>query len=518
MSSFHPVSARSIRIHLLVSSLVLATLTGCLSPYPPRIRHAIKLAGDNRNELKQVLRHYQRQDNPKKLAAAEFLLANMEGKGYVVATFFDKDKNEVEFDALDYPDFASARQAMETLEKEHGELHYGRKRFDKDLETITADFMIENIDLAFQAWRTKPWARDLTFDAFCETVLPYRGSNEPINSTRPFMLERYADLPRQLEDPTDAQEAARLIQKDVGKLVGFSELYYLHPTDQSFEEMCARRLGRCEDITNMQMYAMRAQAIASASDYTPFWADRDNNHAWQVILDAQGRGKAGLFNRAAKVYRKTFSLQPDSLGAIKRENEKVPRWLSGKNYIDVTDQYLETTDVELKLEVPAPDSARFVYICVFNGGQWQPIHWAPIDAGRATFTNMGRNIAYLAAYYVDEELKSAAPPFILSKQGEMRFLRPAADRPLTVELTATAPTTPDIDTRIARPMIVVKPGKAYELFAWEDGWQSQGKQAAGDEPVSFEAVPGGALYWLVEEDSQRLERIFTLEDGKQVWW
>ena len=365
----------------LPSILLLVTLTGCLSPYPPRVRHALKLAGDNQGELKQVLRHYRQQGDPQKLEAAEFLLANLEGKGYVVATFFDKDKNEVEFDALDYPDFAAARQAMEALEKEHGELHYGKKRFDKDVEVITADLLIENIDLAFEAWHTKPWARDLGFEAFCETVLPYRGSNEPLNSTRPFMLERYADLSDRMDNPTDPHEAARLIQEDVGKLVGFSELYYLHPTDQSFEEMLARRLGRCEDITNMQMYAMRAQAIPSASDYTPFWADRDNNHAWQVILDANGQGKAGLFNRAAKIYRKTFSLQPDSLGVIKHEDEQVPRWLSGKNYMDVTEQYLETTDVQIQLEEPAPEGARFVYICVFNGGSWQAIHWAPIDAG-----------------------------------------------------------------------------------------------------------------------------------------
>ena len=131
---------------------------------------------------------------------------------------------------------------------------------------------------------------------------------------------------------------------------------------------------------------------------------------------------------------------------------------------------------------------------------------------------MGRDIAYLAAYYVDEELVPAAAPFILKKNGDLHFLLPAADQPLTVELGVTAPTTPDIDTRVDRPMIVVEPGKTYELFVWDGGWQSQGKQQAGDQPVSFEAVPGGALYWLVKEDSQRLERIFTIEGGKQVWW
>ena len=67
-------------------------------------------------------------------------------------------------------------------------------------------------------------------------------------------------------------------------------------------------------------------------------------------------------------------------------------------------------------------------------------------------------------------------------------------------------------------MIVVKPGKTYELFVWDKEWVSLGKQVAGEQPVVFDSVPNGKLYWLVEEDSRRLERIFTIEDGRQRWW
>ncbi len=131
---------------------------------------------------------------------------------------------------------------------------------------------------------------------------------------------------------------------------------------------------------------------------------------------------------------------------------------------------------------------------------------------------MGRNIAYLPAYFVDEEVVPAAPPFILTREGDVRTLVGQPDRKLAIELTVTKPETPDADTQVTKPMIVVKPGKTYELFVWRDGWQSLGKQTAGDEPVSFDNVPTGGLYWLVAEGSRRLERIFTIEDGKQVWW
>jgi len=222
--------------------------------------------------------------------------------------------------------------------------------------------------------------------------------------------------------------------------------------------------GRCEDMSNMIGYALRANAIPSATDYTPYWATSDNNHAWEVILDANGEGAAGLGNRAAKVYRKTFSVQPESLGAQKREDEKVPRWLAGKTYKDVTAQYLSVSDVSVALTEPAPEGARFAYLSVFNGGEWKAIQWGRIEDGRATFKAMGRNIAYLPSYYVEEEIVPAAPPLILTKEGDVRLLAPDAEATVDIEAAATIPDTPDADTGVVKPRVKVKPGKTYELF------------------------------------------------------
>jgi hypothetical protein len=486
---------------ILVAAVVLAGgMTA--SAWPPEVEEALGKAGENRAELERVLSHYQQQADPLKLEAAEFLIANMDGHGYIVHGFFDEQGNEIEFDALDYASYQEALAAFDALEAEHGPIDYERKRFDPDLETITTEFLIENIDLAFQAWRARPWAAPITFDAFCEYILPYRGSNEPLNSWRPACMERLADLTSQLDDPEDLQAAGRAVQRAASPWVGFSELYYLHPTDQGFTEMLEAGLGRCEDISNMLGYAFKANAVLSATDYTPFWADRDNNHAWEVLLDGAGRGRAGLSNRAAKVYRKTFSIQRDSLGAIKTEDEKVPRWLAGRNYKDVTPDYMETTDVTVRLTRDRPEGVRFAYLCVFNGGEWQAIHWSRIEGEHATFTDMGRRIAYLPAYYVDEEVVPAAAPFILTEDGEIRILDGADGGTVTIDMTEAT-----------------RAGTGYELFVWEGGWKTVERRSADDEkPALFEAVPAGRLYWLVADGSRRLERIFTVEDGNVVSW
>jgi hypothetical protein len=513
------VLARSLRQSWgILAAPLLVLLAGCVSTQPADVRASLAKAGRNRTELERVLQHYQQVGDPLKLQAAQFLIANMDGHGFAEMAMYDADKREVPYDALAYPDVRAAQAALDELEKQHGKLHTDRKHFTPDLETMSAEFLIENIDLAFQAWKQKPWARGLTFETFCEVVLPYRSGREPLNSTRAACLARYADLPARMKDPSDPREAAQLILKDVEAWIRFNEQFYFHPTEQSFEEMCRREQGRCGDISNMQMYALRANAVPVARDYTPLWANRDNNHAWVVVLDERGVGRAPLLAVAAKVYRTTFAKQRMSLAARKRPDEQVPYWLSRWNFADVTPQYLETTDVTACLTQPAPAETRFAYICVFNDGEWAPVHWGELRGSQVTFTKMGRNAAYLPAYYVNEKVVPAGPPFILTKMGAVRELAGAGDALTDLRLEATAPEGLYGPDETAQPLTHLEAGLQYELFFWDKGWVSAGEQSASGTTLTFEAVPADRLYWLVPKDSRKLERIFTFDDGQQVWW
>ncbi len=488
----------------------------------PEVEAALAKAGVNRAELEKVLSHYAKE--PPELAAAQFLVANMEGHGYVVFGLFDKDGKEVAFDALAYGNFKEAEAAYDALEKEHGTLDFKRKTFTPDLEAIKAGFLIENIDLAFEAWRAHPWAEQVPFEVFCETILPYRGSEEPLVPWRRGCRERLREIYAGL-DTLDPEAAGRAVLDAAGKWIGFDEIYYLHPTDQGYDEMSRTKLGRCEDISNMMAYAARASAALCASDYTPAWADRDNNHAWEVVLDAQGHGKAGLFHRAAKIYRKTFAIERSSLGAI-RGDEPAPRWLSGTHYKDVTPGYLETSDVTVKVEGGA---LRFAYLCVFNGGEWVAIHWARVEDGAATFTAMGRGIAYLPAWYDGKDLLPAAPPLLLLEDGSITPL-PGTGPATALAATATSPQKTSPDTKQVTPVSFLAQGKTYVLHRWDRGWKRigegqapghpmiQGRAAAGEGPLRFGGLPADGLYWLVEEGSKKLERIFTIEGGRQRWW
>ncbi|MGD8452821.1 MAG: transglutaminase domain-containing protein [Phycisphaerae bacterium] len=502
----------------ILAAAALVLPAGCVSTQPADVRANLSKAGRHRGELERVLQHYQESGDTQKLLAAQFLIANMDGHGFAEMAMYDENKKEIPYDALAYPDVHAAQDAYDVLQKQHGKLHTDRKHVHPDLETMPADLLIENIDLAFQAWQERPWARQIPFEQFCELVLPYRSGKEPLNSTRPACLARYADLPSRMKAPSDPREAAALILRDVDNWIRFNEQFYFHPTEQSFEEMCQRQQGRCGDISNMQMYALRANAVPAARDYSPLWANRDNNHAWVVVVDEHGVGRAPLTAVPAKVYRTTFVKQRESLAARVGPEEPLPYWLRRWNFVDVTPQYVETTDVTVHLTQPAPAGTRYAYICVFNDGEWGPVHWGEIHDGLVTFTQMGRNAVYLPAYYIDEKVVPAAPPFIVAKTGTVRVLAGAGDELATLQLNATAPDGLYSPGEAAKPLTRIEPGRQYELFVWDNGWVSAGEQQAEGTTLTFNEVPADRLYWLLPRDSRKLERIFIFDDGQQVWW
>ena len=497
---------------MYILSILIFTLFGT-----DRLKSALEHAGENQVQLQAVLDHYDQMGDSLKYQAAVFLIENMVGHNYAELVFFDSKENPIEFDALSYSNYDEASAVMSEIEKEYGELHYGRSNTIEDTQIITSEYLIKNIDQAFQSWQNNPWSKELSFEDFCEYVLPYRGSNEPIESWRGELMLKFSDLAKEMENISDPQEAGKILEKKANQVIGFDPIFYLHPTDQGFSEMKDRGIGRCEDITNMQIYARRAGGVAVASDYTPYWAKSGNNHAWSVVIGSDGKGYAPISGVAAKVYRKTFSEQLDSLGARLREGEIAPRWLKGKNYKDVTDSYVEVRDVGVWLK-EIPKGEKYAYLCVFNSGHWRPIHWGVIEGEQVAFDRMGIDVLYLPVFHIAGQNIPASQPFILQKDGLPKTLLGGGG---VVNINTSNTTKRKVsygdwtDISVAVPL---EKGKEYELHVWKDGWQLSKQLLGGLTPLKLAGLHEGLLYWLIEVDGDREERPFTIEDGKIVRW
>ena len=484
------------------------------------LEDALVAAGAHRAELEAVLTHFREAHEERHLAAARFLIANMPGKGYVITRLHDAKGVTIPFDPLAFKSFAETQAALDVIEKAHGPTDFDRERIVLDLETVSAEFLRRHIDRSIALFDAAPAERRPDFGAFLEYVLPYRGSEEPIEDWLSVLEARFAALkPSPIAEP-DARAVWRFAGAEAAKALGFDERYYLHPTDQGFAEMERSRLGRCEDITNRTTYAARALGLVTAADYTPAWGHRDNNHAWPVLLDAGGRGSDPNGARAAKVYRKTYSLRRDALAYRLPADRSPPnRFLASRSSIDVTDQYGPTTDVAVDLTLDAARAEKFAYLCVFNGGEWVAIQHAPVLEGKAVFPKMGRALVYLPAIHDGKTLTPAAAPRFVEGDGKVTTLAGKGEA-VALVATATTPEQKSPDTHETTPTSFLEKGRAYDLFAWRDGAWARvgGTDAAGAEALRVEGLAADGLYWLVGKDSRKLERVFSIEGGRQRFW
>ena len=149
----------------MLSGLLLA---GCMSVSP--LEQALRLSGNNRVHLEQVLRHYSRiPADSLKYRAACFLIENMPGHGWYEGTELDVYCRWVDsvYAAESYP----YRAALHELGLQWPDV-CGKLTFHEDIGHLDSTFLITHIDSTFSGAARRPWLQYLTFCDCCEYVLP----------------------------------------------------------------------------------------------------------------------------------------------------------------------------------------------------------------------------------------------------------------------------------------------------------------------------------------------------------
>ena len=168
--------------YLSLSLLFLLSVCSC-SKDRPTLEWALRCAGPNRGEMEKVLAHYSRKsEDSLKLRAAEFLIKNMPGHysldpaivnafcdqvDSILATPLDTSLLELaktnlkEADDQDWAGFKV--KAMEAVSKR---FPVKPSSSQSDIRILKADYLIRNIENAFETWANAPWAAHLTFDDF----------------------------------------------------------------------------------------------------------------------------------------------------------------------------------------------------------------------------------------------------------------------------------------------------------------------------------------------------------------
>ncbi len=498
--------------------LSIITISSYANNYPEVVHKALHKAGKNEGELEKVLEHYK--NDAQKLEAACFLIANMDCHNSQSYYWANEKHEKVPFNEFDYPDYEKAIAAFNSLsskEKLHPE-----KTYTPDIQTVSSAYLIANIDDAFTYWKKR--SPQLSFELFCEYLLPYRVMNEPYTEWRTSFKETFAvEL-----DKCNNQKVRDVCTTLTRNLRDwFTDIYdenvKKEPQDAlSPQQILFRRQGYCEDMSNWGVYLLRSAGIASCIDYTPLWATSTGGHYWQAAFDESGNtipffmgddtpAEFYMRREPSKVLRITYSKQPDSPATSFPFSDIPDGFLRFKNIKDVTDQYWRT----LSFTVPiAPTANKITYLSVLNGGKWRVAWWAENTDGKAVFSKMTCGVVYLPVSYNAGKITSSDSPYLLTTDGNIEYLKPNKDKLQTVKIVQK------------KSYLIFRPGKQYTLLYWDTigEWKSLGTQTAGvsvnaDSSFEFADAPTNALFRLIPEYSQNKERPFTIgPEGEMLWW
>lgn len=417
--------------------LCIVFLSSCqMKTAAPGIEEAFSKAGDNRSELLRVLRHYEKSDDSLKLRAAAFLIGNMTDKGYLTGAAIDEyyafidSVYQIKQEEYDIPYiYETFRQQAQYL-KEKPVLSW-------DVQNLSADYLIRNIDEAFAVWN-RPWNQHLTFEEFCEWVLPYRVGTEIPETWRTVYRKHFEPLLMNDSIQT-AKQACKVINDELIKLPIHLASGSVLPINLRPQTLFHIKFGLCGDYANLAVYAMRACGIPVGVETVPHWGDRNQGHVFNVVYDndstyhdfsgAEQNPDEHLIrfrHKMPKVYQRTFGKQAASL-AMQHGNEDIPTFFMDAYRKDVTDQYpfIEARDITVDLQ--QTPNRRFAYLCVFDPQGWIPVAWGNVTGKQAEFKAIGPNIVYHAALYADKKLQLVGNPFLLDTLGQITYFTPQAE-------------------------------------------------------------------------------------------
>ena len=190
--------------------IIIFALTAC-NPYSPELKEALELAGNNCFELEAVLNHFKdRGKVPYKSAC--FLIANMryhESKDKILidslySSYFAHTDSlyKVMFSGMSLyeqrqykgREYDSLRQTLGDNFNTLPNLEIKSEVYISDLQTIHADFLIDNIEEALRVWEANGYTFEKDFVFFKEFILPYRVTNESLAHKRSEIRKMYETL------------------------------------------------------------------------------------------------------------------------------------------------------------------------------------------------------------------------------------------------------------------------------------------------------------------------------------
>ena len=409
----------------------------------PLLEHALTQAGANRKELEKVLDSY-RDTDEEKYRAARFLIRNMpfyhsyEGKALDKYLQYYKS-----FSAGD----RGAQVVIDSLKQADGAFTMASLTKRKDPVTIDSAFLTAHIDWAFKVRREQPWGKNVSFQDFCEYILPYRIGDEPLSLWRKELYEQYnplLDSLRATPGADDPLQAAKIILNHLRK-EGYKYTGQFPDGPHVGPEILQWKVGNCRDFADGLTYACRALGIPCGTDRVFVRGDCNSSHTWNFTLDKDGHSYAVDFQgrgepwrpcdqypmkRKGKVIRTTYSLNETLMEQGGKAHDIHPTF-KYPFFRDVTEMYVDSIrphDVKIPFHklYRTPERGEAVYLCMTNKLRWMPVDYTYYKGGDIRFEHVEEGVTCIAGTWSGHEIVPLCDPFLIKEPARLHFYTPEA--------------------------------------------------------------------------------------------
>jgi len=502
------ISATGILLLVIISLLMYINKSS-------QLKTALKLAGKNKEELIVVLNHYSKNDaDEQKLKAAKFLISNCYIHSSTQIEVYDQNNNQIEFNPLIYPDAESAREAKDSLFR----TSTVKQRTRNDATELSSVYLIKHIDFSFDVWKNSPWNKSINFDQFCKYILPYRAVDEPLSDWDEILYSKYHHIIDTLTDKT-ILNACKAVNKILANDIHYENRWVTGGLGtMSIPEILKNKTGMCDDLVVFGTCVMRSLGIPVAVDFD-IHGRFNYGHSWCVVFDEEGNPwsfgpgeeQPGehihtfdkyRWRKLAKVFRRNFQIDSKGINTQMKGLNSIPPFFKNGNITDVTDDYINTVDLELQIN-NKDINEKIVYLCVYNNKIWLPLQFSEIKSGKVVFPKMGKEIMYSLGRYKNNRIYTISPPFILTKNGSKKIINGFGEQN---------------NQKFSMDKIsgyeYAKKGKNYNLYKWEDyKWKYiRNFVAVKDSMLEFQGLNKNTLYRF-----QGTSRPFTVTDTLAIW-
>ncbi len=153
-----------------------------------------------------------------------------------------------------------------------------------DLRSLDAEFLLENVNLAYDAVERAPWGKTIPGEIFLNDVLPYANVNETRERWRRDFSERFWPL---VENCKTAGEAAQVLDRKIFPLLKVRFSTKRRKADQSPGESIEIGMASCTGLSIILADASRAVGVPARLAGIPNWVNKRGNHTWVEVWDGR---------------------------------------------------------------------------------------------------------------------------------------------------------------------------------------------------------------------------------------